>query len=527
MKIRSLISYGIVVIVSTLITSCSEITSDLSHLNKNPDALEELNSGFMFTNAQLGGAYNNYGSGHGLFGQSLQYFASQREVAGTGDKYINEGGARDHWSIYTGPLREIQAIIREVSEASEDVNKLSAARIWKVYLFHVITDFHGDIPYSEALKIGEDINQPKYDTQEDIYIDMLNELEEAANAFDPNLPTFGNADLFYGGNTVQWQQFAYSLMLRLGMRLTEVREDLAEEYVKKAIAGGVITQDSDIASVAYTSSGTEAERNPKTEFLLQRDYQNPYERVGASRRGEKYSKTFIDHLKNTNDPRLTAISVVWRPSDNPGVSGEYFTDPEMQQGLESGVHLNTPANFTDLSEPHPHTVLSRDAPIVVMSNAEVNLLLSEAALRGWYSGSEEEAYNNAVRADMREWALFGSDGVISADRINTYLTENPYKIGGSFEERLEQINTQKWITLFLNPFEAHSNWRRTGYPDLTPANYPGNLTGGTIPRRMIIPDSEIYNNEKNFREALERQGVDNYLTSTVWWDPMHPQQQLN
>lgn len=524
---RTSITRYFVIVVSTLflVMGCDEITTDLSHLNTNPDAVEELNANMLFTNAQLGGAENNYLNSFRIFGQSMQYFSSNFEVPATGDKYFNESGARSHWGVYANALREIQAVINELQEGSNNANKLAAARVWKVYLFHVMTDIHGDIPYSEALSVGDDIIQPKYDTQEAIYEDMLSVLDEAAQSFSSEGGNFGSADLMYSGNPEQWRMFTYSLMLRLAMRLTEVRPDLAQTYTERAIAGGPILEDEDIARVEYSGSGTEDERNPKAEGLLRYDYFNPQSNR-ENREGGKYSATFIDHLKETNDPRLPAISVVWRLSDDPNKLVDMYTDPEMQEGLESGVHFNTPENFSDLSEPHPNTVLSHDSPILVMTNAEVWLLMAEAALRGWYSGSEEEAYNNAVRAGMRHWALFGDDGVIADDRIEEYIQENPYPIGGSFEERLEAISVQKWVSLFLDHWEVHANWRRTGYPALIPANYPGNITGGTIPRRFIIPDSELNENEENYREALERQDVGNDFTSTVWWDRLHPRQQF-
>ena len=123
---------------------------------------------------------------------------------------------------------------------------------------------------------------------------------------------------------------------------------------------------------------------------------------------------------------------------------------------------------------------------------------------------------------MRQWALFGEEGVISTDKIEAYLVRNPFNTGGSFEEQLDQISTQKWVSLLLDNYEIFANWRRTGYPTLTPTNYPGNITGGTIPRRLIIPDSELVLNEENFMEAYNRQGVGNLLTSSVWWDPKYP-----
>ncbi|MGM0506977.1 MAG: SusD/RagB family nutrient-binding outer membrane lipoprotein, partial [Bacteroidota bacterium] len=147
---------------------------------------------------------------------------------------------------------------------------------------------------------------------------------------------------------------------------------------------------------------------------------------------------------------------------------------------------------------------------------------NQSSLRGWHTGSETDHYNSAVRAGMRHWALFGDEGVIAEADIDQYLVDNPYNAAGSFDERLEQISVQKWTSLFLDFYEIFANWRRTGYPALVPTNYPGNITGGRIPRRNIVPDSEENLNEDNFNEALQRQGVGNDLMSTVWWDPENP-----
>jgi hypothetical protein len=120
---------------------------------------------------------------------------------------------------------------------------------------------------------------------------------------------------------------------------------------------------------------------------------------------------------------------------------------------------------------------------------------------------------------MKQWSLFGSAGVIPSAKIAAYLVANPYKTTGTFGDQMEQIQTQKWVTLFLeDEYEIFSGWRRTGYPMLTPTNYPGNLTGGKIPTRFVIPDSEGIYNTANFYEARDRQGGTNTLSSIVWWD---------
>jgi hypothetical protein len=96
------------------------------------------------------------------------------------------------------------------------------ARIWKVWVFHMMTDAYGDIPYFESAKdVQNVINQPKYDTQELIYRDMLNELKEAAAQLgsQQNQISFGNADILYQGNVDSWEKFANSLRLRLAIRV--------------------------------------------------------------------------------------------------------------------------------------------------------------------------------------------------------------------------------------------------------------------------------------------------------------------
>ena len=73
------------------------------------------------------------------------------------------------------------------------------------------------------------------------------------------------------------------------------------------------------------------------------------------------------------------------------------------------------------------------------------------------------------------------------------------------------------ILSILNEYEAFSNWWRTGFPTLVPTNDPGNVTGGTIPRRLIYPTGEGSTNAENYNAAIARQGPNDFKTR-VWWD---------
>ncbi|WP_026629973.1 SusD/RagB family nutrient-binding outer membrane lipoprotein [Dyadobacter alkalitolerans] len=503
------------------IASCD---NGFEEMNVNPNASTEVVPGFLFTRAQLVTVSNNFtGAAYLTIGGSMQHFATYKEVPAAGDKYFSFTYSQGSWALYggdpvsQGAVIDIAQVIEAVSTNPADVNKLSVARIWKAYLFHRLTDMYGDIPYFEAGKALSSQNfTPKYDTQQAIYADMLKELEESINAFDAARPTFGTADLVYGGEIAKWKKFGYSLMLRLGMRLTEVDPASAETWVKKAIAGGVITSDTDMATIAYVDGSITASRNFIAAGLMATDYVSP---GGDNVEGGKLAKTLVDHLKTTKDPRLNVISVVWTKAS---ATAPYVADTAtaLQKGMPNAAFNSLPADFDSYSEPNPNTILKYNAPLLVFTPAEVHLLLAEAGLRGWYSATTPAAeYESAVTSGMKQWAAFGAGGVISDAKIAAYLKANPFKATGTLAEKMEQIGTQKWVALFLeDEYEIWSNWRRTGYPRLTPTNYPGNLTGGKIPTRFVIPDSEEQYNQANFYEARTRQGGTNTLSSMVWWD---------
>ncbi|WP_229310952.1 SusD/RagB family nutrient-binding outer membrane lipoprotein [Larkinella soli] len=488
-----------------LLISCEK---GFEEVNTNPDASTQIIPEYVFSKSQYDAASNQL---HGLQG-AMQYTTSYNEIAGFGAKYIFNQGTAPYTVFnngYPNEINEIGEVIRAVSGSPEQVNKLAVARIWRVYCFHRMTDLYGEIPYSEAGRgYSGSVFKPKYDRQEEIYRNMLNELEEAPRLFDTAKPTFGGADVVYGGDILKWKRFANSLMLRLALRLTKVNPALAESWVRKAVSGELITEAADIARIRYQTGGQDINKNPLALYLLNTDYiradgySNP--------EGGKYQKTFIDFLKTTGDPRLGVLSVVY-------VNQKPDTTAALQKGMASSVS-SKPADFVTYSEPNPATLLRLDAPMLLLTPAEVNLLLAEAAVRGWYSEAPAaRLFENGTRAGLRQWALYGSAGVIPESRIEAYLKAHPFRSGGTPGQQLEQIHTQFWIALFPNAQEVFSNWRRTGYPTLRPNVYPGNSTGGQIFRRMLYPPTEENLNPDEYGKAIARQGPNTFMTR-VWWD---------
>jgi hypothetical protein len=500
------------------IISLPSCTKNFDTININPDATSTPIPEFVFTKAQ----YDGGGYGDGTYGSStlnfllgtMQYTTSYNDVAGFGSKYVTSQISQSYAAFnaaYPDEINELGIVIKAVKDNADKVNLLSEARIWRVYCFSRLTDLYGDIPYFKSgLGYDSSLYKPAYDAQKDIYTDMLSELDAAVQSLDAGKTDFGAADLIYGGNTDQWKKFAYSLMLRLGMRMTKVDIALAQTWVTKAISGGVITLDADIAKIPYLASGQIINFNPLAYDLWNSDYiaQNG----NSNTEGGKYQDVWITYLQSTNDPRLPVISVVY----NNGVAD---TASSIQKGMSPDINNVKPADFVIYSEPNPKTILLYNSPKLIFTAAESYFLLAEAALRGWYNGeTAANLYQSGIEAAMRQWAIIGgSDGIISGTQIGTYVSNNQLNTAGSFDQQMEQIYTQFWVSIFPDAQEVFASYRRTGYPALVPNNYPNNATGGQIFRRMLYPVTEQNLNADAYAAAVARQGADDFMTR-IWWD---------
>lgn len=479
-------------------------------MNTNPNTSPNPTPAFVFTKSVLDGA----GDVLNLLQGTMQYTTSYNDVAGFGAKYVLSQ-SQQSWTVFNNAYpKEINEITQVITALGNDAalsNQLQCARIWRAYCFSRITDLYGDVPYSQAGKgYTDDLYMPVYDEQKNIYADMLKELDEAATAINTTGAGFGAADLIYKGNMAQWKKFSYSLMLRLAMRMTKVDVAAAETWAKKAIAGGVILDDADVAKVTgYVLTGQDINKNPLALNLYNSDYIAA--NGNSNPEGGKFQDVFINFLKTNNDPRLGVLSVVWN-----GTTPD--TTSTIQKGM-SAMLGTKPADFVTYSEPNPATILQFNSPYLLLTNAETNFLLAEAALRGWYTGaSASVAYENGISAAMRQWAQFGTGaGNIPDNQIQTYIRYHKLNTAGTVDAQLEQIYTQFWVGVYPNATETWNTYRRTGYPKLTPNNYVGNATGGKIFRRFLYPATEQNLNGTNYRAAIARQGPDEFLTR-MWWD---------
>jgi len=495
-------------------TSCNK--AELTNLNINPNTLNEIDPEIQLAKAQLLNETQQFSYEPLLYYVPgyVQHFAAITGVMTFGDKYLSnrpEDMNAFYSNLYTNAVVNLTDIIAKTKDDPEKAMVYSISRITRVFVMHRLTDMYGDIIYTEGgAGFSKNALFPKFDAQQDIYADMLKELEESSGTLKATSNSLKNPvqDLFYGGDKNKWVKFANSLMLRLAMRMSKADANLSKQWVAKAIAGGLMTSNADNAVLLHTDGPNTAARNPMS---LVFEY--------VETEGQKLSKTLIDFLKNNNDPRLQILSMGIGPAGGP-----FDTNPANQKGMPNGHDAVTIIAYEGLppgSALNIHTTYStvntklvnRTAPSLYLSYAEVELLLAEAAQLGFTTANAATHYNNGVTAAMKMYTIFDASLTVSDGEIANYLAAHPYVPSNG----LKMIGEQYWAANFTNPIEAWANWRRSGYPALVAVNFPGPNYGDNIPRRFIYPASEAATNTDNYKQTISRQGPDTWDTK-IWWD---------
>lgn len=504
---KKILKYTFVVAALLGMSSCDE---GFDELNVNKTAATAVDPTFILNNALVNVSFP---AGVVIYEMGIvQQMVSPNSGVLTGANFNqdNRDNTQQIWQrYYRNVIRNTADVILLTKANANRSNLLNMARITQAYAFMVLADTYGDIPYLQAGKgFTDQVVLPKYDTQQAVYTDIIKELTEATAALDA-AKTIERADVLYTGDVAKWKKFGNSILLRAGMRLSKVDPAQAQQVVQKAIQGGVITSNADNASIKHDPNYV----NGPGQMLNSTEAANFY-----------LAAPFADHLKKTNDPRLKSIAVryVGAASGPEQVAARANTDPAVQIGMPFGYDNNSISavvntlglkSFYEFSQVDRTRMAKNTAPMFLVSAAQTQLLLAEAAQRGWTTGSVADYFNNGVRAHMEQLASFDANAAVAAADIDTYLKANPFVAANA----LEQINTQYWIASFLNGPEAFANFRRSGFPKLTPNPFPGKAIKGEFIRRLTYPNSEISVNNANVKEAIARQGADD-LDSKVWWD---------
>lgn len=458
-------AYILFLISGFLLGSCSDFDEDI---NKNPNLPNQASGTQLIANAQLslpGLASSPKGSA------MAQYLAETQYVGLT--LYPQE--STSFYGYYQGPLENLQTVLdaEDLNAADGPIdNQLAVARILKAYYYWNLTDRWGDIPYSEALQ-GADNFTPAYDTQESIYNDLFAELKAANDMMVSGSIT---NDIVYGGDMDKWKKLANTIRLFMALRLSEVDPGMAKTEFSAALSAGVFTSNDD---------------NLVFEHLADANNQNYWYSQVVERNREWWalSENLVEEMKPVNDPRLAV-----------------YGDPARETGEFTGLKFGEEENIgTEEFALLGSEIFAQDAPVYLVTYAQVLFAKAEAAHRGWIEEDVETNYNMAIEASIEQWTG-------SSVGAATFLA-NP-EIAFDAGNAMEQISNQRWVHLYMFGYEAWSEWRRTGFPnDLVEPN------NNAVPTRLSYPDNEAFNNEANYEAAVGRQfNGDDSIYGKVWWD---------
>jgi len=521
---------------------------NFEEINTNPTAILKISDpGLLFTNVlrntSVGGSWDAEST-------IVQHFVLPYILGATVGYQFNENveaanGAA--FGMYTGNLRTIEHLMSLIKDDEARSNMYNQTRIMRVHHYMYLVDHYGDVPYSEAEKAGsEGIFYPKYDKGSEIYDDLYKELKEATAALDASKPSSSQYDIFVAASASSatqmafWRKFGYSLMLRMGMRYSKLDPTgtgKAKEIVQAAFTGGVMQTNADNPAILnMTGSGV------GTPIVGYTNGRNGIR--GANVYYYYVAKPIVDQLKSTNDPRSKFMIAYYNGKQNTAPSIiKPDVDPANQYGVPVGYSDGTlqsvkPAGYRppkgdglDYSQINYNVVGNSTTPSVIITNAQVKLLLAEAAKRGYIPGGDAQAaiyYYEGIDASMDGYSIYPNVAATAVSNSTTEVLALPtvaektaYKaqVGVVYNPAtaLQQINTQYWIECFNNGYEAWSNFRRSGYPALSPNLYNNNLNGGFI-RRNSYPLREQTSNPVAYQEAVANLNGPDYLTTRIFWD---------
>jgi hypothetical protein len=528
-------------VVLTLITASCK---DLTEMNINPNGVDPAiaHPNLLIATVITFSGQNVVALGFGDMAGVMQH--TQKD--GWGGSHDGYEWTDQDWSGYYGILRNTEALIKKSKERDLDFQR-AIGLIFKAYNFGTIADLWGDAPYSKAL-LGEQGGanlKPVFDSQKDIYLGILATLDTANTLLSKQQSEYKDInptqDVMYNGDVRQWQKFANSIALRYYLRISSKEPALAQAGIEKIAlypdTYPLILDAGDDAAFPFIGNSSSDSWPSNT----------TYDNSESNYRRLKMCSTLVNKLKALGDPRLAVwaskidIPIVVDPGQASGYdeivngkriiaqdvadfySTKYTTVPAPADTIpvdQSTDYVGMPPSWSllpqafnlcpDLQQApynphcsHLNSIYKNSAgPLLkarMLSAAEVNFDLAEAALKGWSAGGSAQAYYEAgVKASLEAWGL--------GDSYDSYIANG----GVAYDGTLAQIMEQKWIASWTSAAEAWFDYRRTGLPDLKPGRV---VKRAAIPLRFYYGVNEMNFNPDNAQSAINKLEATDFSSS--------------
>lgn len=470
--------------------SCSDETMDRINYDEAHPSAGAVNAIYQITDAEVATAYST------INGAYAWYVVSYTEqMCGTGNNQLRDVEVRNYaemaasttfnneWNSTYLNLHNIAQAIAKCKDGGLNAgytDVLGVAQVLNALNWGVLTDLHGDVPYSECFS---DIAAPKVDSQKFIYDEIIKNLDEAISNLANGGSHLSKQDIIFGGDTKKWIAFAHALKARYLLHTYGVNK--TEEHLNKVLAEAQAAVEGGFAG-AYLDvfNGVTAD-NSWSAFHWSRCYL-------AS------SKTVDDLMLERNDPR----------------EAFYIFD-----GFKTKAGISTPGNEEQATATetmaYPLWLDNGAANLALVGGSEIYFILAEVKAR---LGQDAKAdFETAVKVALADYA-YASGKAISDEEVAAYLEKIAVKYS---ENALNEIFVQKYLAQSRGEvLETYNDIRRCNFVDgsyavkLTNPNNTYNGTTNRWPLRLPYGESDVTSNP-NVAAAYGDGGY--VFTEAVWW----------
>jgi hypothetical protein len=476
-----------------LVVALGSCTKDWLDINKDPNVptVPELSQLLSFSQLNMTNSLSQGNFiGNNLSGYVHQLVSRETQNYGMGTQ---ANGIFNSWNyMYRYALVDFDAIIQN-AEPEENMIYSGIAKTLKAYLFSMMVDLWGDVPFSEFNVAG--LTAPKPDSSKDVYNDLIALLEEAKTNLEDteaeNSLKPGADDLFYAGNVAKWVRLNNTLKLKLLLQSRKAKSDIANWQSKfdaliadnKFIASGedfqfwynAATNPSDERHPAYID---EYAGGQVTYYVSPFFYEvmkgstlnvtdNPFAGIIDPRIPYYfYNQLSGDASQNPHEYRNGDFMSIFFASAGPNSAhsndasitkiGLYLCGGQYDDG--AGV---TVTGFKQGNGAAPHKMLTY---------ATLKFMLAELVLAGETNGDAKALLSEGVSAAIAHVNSVAAKqtGVptIEAAATTTFIEAvlAKYDAAADAEGKLKIVMTQKWIHNVFNPEDSYTDYRRTGYP---------------------------------------------------------------
>lgn len=498
---------------ATALTSCD--MGDFGDINVSPNKPQEAYTSMMFTySARYVRSFTMNSYSYDPWMQlRTGYLAETKNNQYGGMTTTTTYGTGTY---YTSIIKNLNTIIQmnedestknEVSVVTfgDNANQIAAAKTLRGFFFMMLTDILGPLPYSEAFKgESDDVWEPKFDSQEEIYAGLDADLQEAYSQFDTT-GSLSDADILYNGDIAKWKKFNATLRMMMAIKLADVDPTSGKTRFAKAYADGGMTDVADGFHYTFDSNN------------LAYSWMYYIGNTGYSEVSLSFApnKIIVDALKEYQDPRMFSYFTL------DGYRGKVDGDAADFNAYK-GVTFGWPTNNEVVADADgccsvAASYCEPQATYGVITTARALLVEAEAAERGWISADPKALYEAGIRASFD----FQSTYHTAVSGVDNYIASDKVALSSDKDTAIKQIVMQRFLAGFMTcGVETWSDWRRCNVPTMTMTDYQKEETGhNSYPYRLMYSDTD-----KQYNVTQSTAAINTYLNGEddmwqrVWWD---------